>query len=233
VHDGPVATNWLYQPSVGVGGDAFGYHWTDESHFSFYLLDVCGHGVGAALLATTVMNVLEARTLRGVDFNSPGQVLAALNEAFQMQAQNGMYFTIWYGVYDTASRSVAFAAAGHHAAVLLAPNAAPQLLQGKGLPIGCFENVVYPVYTVKVVHGARLYVFSDGLFEVDLKSREDMLTFEEFVNVIMEWRERYQDGDLQWVLEAIQDLHGKATFDDDCALMELAFNQAGEIEIAA
>jgi type II secretory pathway pseudopilin PulG len=48
--DGQVAADWLYQPSVGVGGDAFGYHWLDERHFAFYLLDVCGHGVGAALL---------------------------------------------------------------------------------------------------------------------------------------------------------------------------------------
>jgi serine phosphatase RsbU (regulator of sigma subunit) len=232
-HEGPVATNWLYKPSVGVGGDAFGYHWADETHFSFYLLDVCGHGVGAALLATTVMNILAAKTMGGVDFTAPGAVLAALNDAFPMQAQNGMYFTIWYGVYETSTRTVSFAAAGHHAAVMIAPGAAPQLLQGKGLPIGCFDRVVYPVYTVKVVPGARLYVFSDGLFEVDLKGSPDMFTFEEFVNVIMEWRERYEHGDLQWVLEAVQDLQGKATFDDDCALMELEFNEAGEIEIAA
>ena len=114
--DGPVATDWLYRPSAGVGGDAFGYHWLDDRRFAFYLLDVCGHGVGAALLATTVMNVIKARTLTGADFAAPASVLAALNAAFPMSAQNGMYFTIWYGVYDAAEGEVEFAGAGHHAA---------------------------------------------------------------------------------------------------------------------
>jgi hypothetical protein len=41
-----------------------------------------------------------------VDFHDPGQVLTALNDAFQMERHNNMYFTIWYGVYDTAARSL-------------------------------------------------------------------------------------------------------------------------------
>jgi hypothetical protein len=53
------------------------------------------------------------------------------------------------------------------------------------------------------------------------------------VNVIMERRERYPDRDLGWLLEAVQDLQGKAAFEDDCALLELAFEASGTIEMAA
>ena len=45
------------------------------------------------------MNALRSQALPQTDFREPGQVLAALNNAFQMDQQNGLFFTIWYGVY--------------------------------------------------------------------------------------------------------------------------------------
>src|SRR3546814_17869555 len=70
---------------------------------AFYLLDVCGHGVGAALLSVTVINVLRAAALPNVDFRDPSRLLAALNDAFPMEKQNNMFLTIWYGVYRRSS----------------------------------------------------------------------------------------------------------------------------------
>ncbi|MFY8215445.1 MAG: response regulator, partial [Chthoniobacterales bacterium] len=52
----PVHIDWRYIPSTELGGDAFGYHMIDDSHLAIYLLDVCGHGVGASLLSVTAMN---------------------------------------------------------------------------------------------------------------------------------------------------------------------------------
>jgi len=231
--DGHVSADWLYKPSVGVGGDAFGYHWLDKSHFAFYLLDVCGHGVGAALLATTVMNVIRTGTAYGAEFCAPDSVLETLNNSFPMEAQNGMYFTIWYGVYDTSTRRLSFAAAGHHPALLLTPGESPQLLQGKGLPIGCFPDVKYPVFTVAVEADARLYIFSDGIFEVELHGRQTMLTFDQFVDIICFWREQHRDRKLDFLLETIQGLQGKSKFDDDCALMELRFGGTRDLDQAA
>src|SRR5207253_2946332 len=96
----PPAVEWRLQPPTELGGDSFGYHWVDPDHFAFYLLDVCGHGVGAALLSVAAINVLRSASLPGVDFGDPGLVLSALNEAFPMEKQNNLYFTIWYGVWQ-------------------------------------------------------------------------------------------------------------------------------------
>src|SRR5262249_42837305 len=94
---GPVQVDWRFVPSTQLGGDSFGYHRLDDDHFAFFLLDVSGHGVGASLLSVSAMNVIGARSLPGVDFRDPGQVLAGLNNAFQMDKHNNKYFTIWYG----------------------------------------------------------------------------------------------------------------------------------------
>jgi serine phosphatase RsbU (regulator of sigma subunit) len=71
-------------------------------------VDVSGHGVGSALLATSVMDVLRTRALPDTDFRDPGAVLTALNAAFQMSDLGNRYFTMWYGVYDRRDRSLAF-----------------------------------------------------------------------------------------------------------------------------
>lgn len=95
---GAIRTDWRFIPSADLGGDTFGYDWLDDEHFAFYLLDVSGHGVGAALLSVSALNALRSQSLPQTDFRDPGQVLTALNRAFQMDQQNGLFFTIWYGI---------------------------------------------------------------------------------------------------------------------------------------
>src|SRR5688572_142292 len=73
LEEGPVRIDWRFVPSTQLGGDAFGYHWLDEKRLAFYLLDVSGHGVGASLLAVTVLNILSHQTLANTDFGDPGQ----------------------------------------------------------------------------------------------------------------------------------------------------------------
>jgi hypothetical protein len=60
-----------------------------------------------------------------------------------------------------------------------------------------------------------------------------MFTFEEFVNVIMDWRDRHSTEELSFVVEAMQSIQGKPNFDDDCALIEFEFREASQIEEAA
>ena len=72
---GDIRTDWRFVPSAELGGDSFGYHWLDDDHFAFYLLDVSGHGVGSALLSVSAMNALRSQALPQTDFRVPGQVL--------------------------------------------------------------------------------------------------------------------------------------------------------------
>ncbi|MEM8502560.1 MAG: SpoIIE family protein phosphatase [Cyanobacteria bacterium P01_D01_bin.1] len=106
--------------SQELGGDCFDHYWLDPDYLVMYLLDVSGHGLGAALLSTSVLNVLRSQSLPGVDFHRPETVLKGLNEAFQMTEQNDKYFTIWYGVYNRVTHQLAYASAGHPPALLVA-----------------------------------------------------------------------------------------------------------------
>src|SRR5258708_38429348 len=66
-----------------------------------------------------IMNLLRQRALPGTDIAKPAQVLAKLNRMFPMDDHAGMYFTMWYGIYDTISRTLTYATAGHHPGFLV------------------------------------------------------------------------------------------------------------------
>jgi serine phosphatase RsbU (regulator of sigma subunit) len=176
IKQGPVRANWFYLPSTRIGGDAFGYQMQDDRHFSLFLVDVSGHGTGAAMHAITVAQVLRERVLPSVDFLDPAAVIGGLNARFQMHRNNDLFFTIWYGVYDIAQRVLLFAAAGHHAAYLLpADNVAwPALpLHTQNPIVGMLPDPAIATAEVEVPPGSTLHLFSDGVFEiVDREGRQ-------------------------------------------------------------
>ena len=124
---GPVRIGWKFVPSTQLAGDMFGYRWIDPEHLALYLLDVSGHGVGSALLAVSAGNVLSANSIPGADPRDPGAVVTKLNDMFQMDRQDGKYFTIWYGVYDPAAGTLAYCNAGHPPALLFSGGELHQL----------------------------------------------------------------------------------------------------------
>jgi serine phosphatase RsbU (regulator of sigma subunit) len=164
---GPVRIQWHFLPSARVGGDAFGYHWLDERRLVLYLADVSGHGVGAAMHGVSVLNTLRQQSLAGVDFADPAQVLVRLNEQFQMDSHGGMFFTIWYGVFDVTSGLIDFATAGQHPAYVARAAGGPLVpLATRNLVIGAMPGMPFTASRAQLQSGDRLYLFSDGVFEI-------------------------------------------------------------------
>ena len=60
--NGPVVDNyriaWRYRPCDELAGDALNFHVLENGKVLFYLIDVSGHGVPAALLAVSVVHSL-------------------------------------------------------------------------------------------------------------------------------------------------------------------------------
>ena len=136
-------------------------------------LDVSGHGVGSAMHSVTVLNVLRQRALPNVDFRNPSEVLANLNDMFQMDSHNGLMLTMWYGVYRTDDRVLTYGSAGHHPAYLVpADRQASEPVGSPALMIGAFPSLTYQAEQTPVPAGSSLYLFSDGLFEIVTKDQK-------------------------------------------------------------
>jgi sigma-B regulation protein RsbU (phosphoserine phosphatase) len=223
----PTAAEWRFLPCDELGGDSFGYHWLDQDHLAMYLLDVSDHGVGAALLSVSVMNVLRAQTLRVSDFRDPAEVLGALNAAFRAEEHNFNFFTIWYGVYDRAAGRLTFANGGHPPALLLAgphPEALePRVLESAGPIIGGFDGARFTNAHVDLSAFNRLFVYSDGAFEIQ-KAAGGMWTFPEFTAKLAELSAAGQ-GDLDRLLQYIREMRGQEKLEDDFAVLRFTFDR--------
>ena len=162
-----MVADWFYHPCTRLGGDAFGYQMLDSHCFSAFMMDVAGHGAGSALFSVTVANVLRQGMLPDVDFRDPAAVLRGLNRMFPMERHNNLFFTMWYGVYDTVDRTLAFATAGHHPAFMLAPDATEPVPLGTRNPsIGIAADREVTASRAPVTPGSSLFLFSDGVFEI-------------------------------------------------------------------
>lgn len=219
----PMAVDWRFVPSTELGGDSFGYHWIDANHFALYLIDVCGHGVGAALLSVAVADTLRSEALPRTNFRRPAEVLAALNLAYQMERHNELFCTVWYGVYHRGTGRLRYASAGHPPAMLVSgTRGAPgecRPLKASGPCIGLSPAARYGDEQCILRSPARLFVFSDGTYEI---TRPDgtMLAFSDFTDVLAQ---PVRDGqsELDRLLDFAREMHGPGVLEDDFTVIEM------------
>jgi len=218
----PFDVDWRFVPSTELGGDSFGYHWIDAEHFALFVLDVCGHGVGAALLSVAVTNVLRSGGLQ-TDYHRPEDVLGSLNRAYQMDDHDGMYFTIWYGVYHHPTRRLRHASAGHPPAILVK---GPRETRGEavrlsspGMLLGVLPSTRYESEECTLDAPARLFLFSDGVYEVH-RPDDTMMEFSELESVLTA-PVSADRSELDEVLHFAQHTRGGPLLEDDFSIVRM------------
>ena len=146
-----------------------------------YLLDVSGHGVGAALLSFTLNHLLSPavegaliteNTGTGSSAVPPARVAQRLNRQFPMNRTH-QYFTIVYGVIDPASGRFQYVMAGHPAPILMPRAGSPVALTGGGLPVGMIADAVFEDQSLTLEPGDRLYFYTDGVVEAANADQEE------------------------------------------------------------
>jgi sigma-B regulation protein RsbU (phosphoserine phosphatase) len=216
--DGPARTDWRFVPSESLGGDAFGYHWLDARRLAIYLLDVCGHGVGPALLGVSAMNVIHSGAIPGRDTAEPGAVMEGLNELFPMERHNDMFFTVWYGILDVQTGTLRWSGGAHPPAVLIGPDGSLTRLASQGLMIGAATGIPYDTDEIVVPPGSRLLLYSDGLFELQ-RPAGAMATLDDYLDALA----ANPNQDLDAMLEHARMVQSSDSFKDDVSVLELRF----------
>jgi sigma-B regulation protein RsbU (phosphoserine phosphatase) len=215
-----------YLPSRELGGDCFDYTWIDDDHLLVYLIDVSGHGIEPALLSVSVHNMLRSGSLGIESTTAPEAALAELNRLFQMGEQGDHYFTIWYGVYQSSTRTLRYVSAGAPPAFAFEWAADGTVsvadLSTVATPVGMFADTEFSSRSYVVPPGCRILIYSDGAHEITLADNRQF-TLHDFRNLSTRLA-----GSSTWSLEALvselQALTPTGAFEDDCSLIELTFD---------
>ena len=167
-----IALAWEYQPSLTLGGDLFGVMAINADYLGLYMLDASGHGVAAALRSASLMTFLRGENiLQLVGSYDPEKVLFEANRRFPLSA-DGEYFTLWVGQLHLPTGRLSYASAGHHGALLSSAEQPSQWVTHASFPLGFDPSARFASDSVVLKPGDRLFLLSDGIYEVPSPSGE-------------------------------------------------------------
>lgn len=228
-----VAIDGLFCPSGHVSGDIYNFFRLDEEYIGFYSVDVAGHGVAAAMMSFTLSQLLTPDLNRGSPLkcslpHAPyyeivthsAAVVEALNNQFQMDAVNSLYFTMIYGVVNTKLRTINLCQAGHPNPIYLPKAGQAQLIGDGGFPVGITTLAEYESITLNYQQGDRLFFYSDGITECTNKTGE-MFGEKRLVEFIEQTRQLMISEVLNLLAQRMRLWRGGEQFDDDISMLVL------------
>lgn len=168
-----VAVGALFKPAQEVGGDFFDYFRIGPDHLGFYLLQVPGQGVAAAMLSLSIAYQISAsaeaegllleRTGDSLQPVNPSKVVAELNRRVQGHEDSGRYFNMIYGVMDLRDGSGTFCQAGCPNPIRVGADSIVESTGGGGMPVGMLDDAEFVDSKFHLQCGHRLILCTEGL----------------------------------------------------------------------
>lgn len=210
-------------PSLYLSGDFVDYFRISDTQLAFYLADVSGHGASSAF-ATVLLKFMTTRLLyeqrkqasSGPIAFKPSDVLGHINRSL-ISCKLGKHVTMLGGVIDEQRHTLTYSIGGHLPLPVLYCDGEARYLEGKGRPVGLFEDAVYEDQDISLPDHFSLTLCSDGVLDclsgATLKEKEAQLP-----RLIEE-----ADGGLKGLLAKL-DLQPGKVMPDDISLMVLSRN---------
>ncbi len=150
------AAETVYLPASQVGGDFFQIVATQHGEALIVIGDVSGKGMPAAMTVSLLVGTV--RTLAHYT-QSPGEILAAMNQRMLARSQGG--FTTCLVLRANADGTLTAANAGH-----LSPYIdGAEFVVESGLPLGLAAHSTYPEIQFRLLPGQQLTLLTDGVVE--------------------------------------------------------------------
>jgi sigma-B regulation protein RsbU (phosphoserine phosphatase) len=129
--------------------------------------------------------------------------------------------SLWYGVFDLATRNLAFTSAGHHASYLVdAQRRETTALDVSNVLIGMIPGYTYKSASAQVPSGSTLYVFSDGVFEIEPASGGEW-GLDDFLPLLAAPAQAGK-RESRRILDTVVARTGRQAFEDDFTLVATA-----------
>jgi sigma-B regulation protein RsbU (phosphoserine phosphatase) len=173
-------------PMEVVSGDFFYYGFLNEDKWFMYMVDVSGHGIPAALIASMAKSSFSSKIEKYKHHLSPSRILQEVNKDF-LDLKGRGFLTACFIVYDAKQKKITYSNAGHTLPIYLPKEHSANIVYMKGVPLGIKENPVYRERILFLKPGDRVFFYTDGIIEV--ANEEGELFGEERLKHIIE-RER-------------------------------------------
>jgi sigma-B regulation protein RsbU (phosphoserine phosphatase) len=164
--------NFAHQiiPSLYLSGDFVDYFRVDETRIAFYLADVSGHGASSAFITVllkfmTTRLLYESRRSGALPEFKPSEVLGHINRGL-INCKLGKHVTMLGGVIDQTNNRLTYSIGGHLPLPVLFTDGQASYLEGRGLPVGLFQEAEYTDLQLDLPEAFSLTLLSDGILDL-------------------------------------------------------------------
>ena len=207
-------------PAKAVGGDLFDFFIHDEQFF-FYIGDVSGKGVPAALVMAVTRSLLRNISAH---ISEPNHIVTTLNETLSEGNNTNMFVTLFVGVLDLKSGQLCYCNAGHDAPLLINKDVTPLTVESN-LPVGVMKDWEYVAQEVQLEHGTTIFLYTDGLNEAENVTREQFGIQRLFhiAQLAIAENNNQTESIVNRMTAAVHDFVGEAEQSDDLTMLAIKF----------
>lgn len=157
-----------------VGGDFYDFFKFDEDHLCFFIGDVAGKGMPAAIYMAVCRTMLKAI---GSEVNDPAECVTKVNNMLIPESDITTFVTVFYGILNLKTGALRYCNGGHNIPCLVTKEGkVTEIEDAGGLLLGKFENAPYQKGEITMKPGDTLVTLTDGVTEAE---NEDEEMFEE------------------------------------------------------
>ena len=130
-----LAVRW--QPASDFGGDCYDAIRLSDTTLALSIADVCGKGLPAALVMSSLQASVRAFALTD---STPRSVVSQLNQALCRNVDLRRFVTFFYGVYDSTTRCLTYSNAGHNPPAIVRADGSLVRLAAGGMVVGMIRR---------------------------------------------------------------------------------------------
>jgi sigma-B regulation protein RsbU (phosphoserine phosphatase) len=209
-------------PAREVGGDFYDYYWMDDENFCFFIGDVSGKGVPAALHMAVSKTLLKAGSSNE---KSTARILTQVNNELSRDNDNYMFVTVFIGILNTTTGYLVYSSAGHNPPFLIrqADQHITKLADLHGVVLGAMEKIEYGETILKVDRGTTILAYTDGVTE-SMNPQRQLFSEDRLIEVISRPENSSNEILATTLIDEVRRHENESDQADDITIMAISFN---------
>ena len=199
-----------------VGGDFYDFFKFDDDHLAFFIGDVAGKGMPAAIYMAVCRTMLKAI---GSEVQDPAKCLEKVNNMLVPESDISTFVTVFYGVLNVNTGELNYCNGGHNLPFLVTGDGSVKEIEDAGgLLLGKFEDAPYAMGTLKMNAGDTLVTFTDGVTEAE-NEEEQYFDEERLVAYLEKNPKKPLGSQVKGLFLEVMKFAGSATQSDDITVL--------------
>jgi sigma-B regulation protein RsbU (phosphoserine phosphatase) len=206
-----------------VGGDFYDFFKFDDDRMVFFIGDVAGKGMPAAIYMAVCRTMLKAI---GSEVADPAECIEKVNNMLIPESDISTFVTVFYGVLDLKTGELSYCNGGHNLPYIQTKEGDVKELENVGgLLLGKFEDAPYDMTTVQLNPGDTVVTFTDGVTEAE-DENDGFYDEERLISYLEKHPSKSLESLVKGVFLEVMKFTGAAAQSDDITVLTVRYGSA-------